>query len=111
MISPIPLRATRSAFVLSALAAAALLALQGCSADDPLEPPPEPEQPSSDEPSMPSGAASSEVIFSRVFYKDVDDLQRIADELDVLEEADRQAGWVGVLLSPEQYDDLIADGY
>ncbi len=60
---------------------------------------------------MPSGAASNEVIFSRVFYKDVDDLQRIADELDVLEEADRQAGWVGVLLSPEQYDDLIADGY
>ncbi|HWO24305.1 MAG TPA: M14 family metallopeptidase [Kofleriaceae bacterium] len=59
----------------------------------------------------PGPPSSNEVIFSRVYYKDVDDLQRIAEELDVLEEADRQAGWVGVLLSPDQYDDLLAQGY
>jgi murein tripeptide amidase MpaA len=58
-----------------------------------------------------SGSVGGEVIFSHVYYKDEGDLQRMVEELDVLEEADRQAGWVGVLLSPEQYDELIAGGY
>jgi carboxypeptidase T len=94
----------------SALAAAVLFVLAGCSGDEPVEAPPDP--PAADEPSpAPGGGRSSEVIFSRVYYKDVEDLQRIADELDVLEEADRQAGWVGVLLTPDQYDELIAGGY
>jgi carboxypeptidase T len=100
---------TRSRSALAPLALFAL-ALFGCSADDPLEPPP-PADPAPDEPSASPGAASHEVIFSRVYYKDVEDLQRIADELDALEEADRQAGWVGVLLSPEQYEELLAAGY
>ena len=64
-----------------------------------------------DEPSTDPAPPSQEIIFSRVYYKDVADLQRIAEELDVLEEADRQAGWVGVLLSPAQYDALLDDGY
>jgi hypothetical protein len=99
----------RSALVLPALASAALLALEGCAGGEPPELPPE--QPPPDEPSASPGAPDREVIFSRVYYQDVDDLQRIVDELDALEEADRQAGWVGVLLSPEQYDELIAAGY
>ncbi|HSJ99913.1 MAG TPA: M14 family zinc carboxypeptidase [Kofleriaceae bacterium] len=112
MISSGPVRATvRSALLLPALAASALLASGGCSADDPADPAPPPEQPDPDEPGADPGASRNEVIFARVYYKDVDDLQRIADELDALEEADRQAGWVGVLLSPEQYDELIAGGY
>jgi hypothetical protein len=93
----------------AALAVSALLAGEACSADEPGEPPtaPAPDEPGTD----PAGPASTEVIFSHVYYKDVEDLQRIAEELDVLEEADRQAGWVGVLLSPAQYDALLAEGY
>jgi carboxypeptidase T len=87
--------------------AIAFLVLEGCSAGDPPGPP---EDPGADDPGT-GNTSSHEVIFSRVYYQDVDDLQRIAEELDVLEEADRQAGWVGVLLSPDQYDELIAGGY
>ena len=98
----------RSTLALPALALA-LLVLDGCAGGDP--PGPSPDEPSPDEPSADPAPPSDEVIFSRVYYKDVDDLQRMAEELDVLEEADRQAGWVGVLLSPEQYDALLAEGY
>src|SRR5262249_53061932 len=85
----------------SALLALALL--QACSGDSPAAPLP----PGSVDP-IPS---PDDVIFAHVYYKDVEDLQRIAGELDALEEADRQAGWVGVLLSPDQYDEMIAAGY
>ena len=109
------LRATsRSALVLPALASAALFilvfVLEGCSSGDPPAPAP-PGVPDPGEPGESPGTASNEVIFSHVYYKDVDDLHRMVEELDVLEEADRQAGWVGVLLTPEQYDELIAGGY
>jgi len=80
----------------------ALALLQACSGDPPAAPPPVPVDPR---------PAPDEVLFAHVYYKDAEDLQRIADELDALEEADRQAGWVGVLLSPAEYDELIAAGY
>jgi carboxypeptidase T len=63
----------------------------------------------------PGAAASSapeEVIFAHVYYKDEADLAQMAEgSLDLLEEADRKAGWVGALLDQEQYDDLTARGY
>lgn len=103
---------SRSASALPACAALAVLLLEGC-AGDPSGPAPEPtpDEPSPGAPGPDPAPAHDEVIFSRVYYKDVADLQRIADELDVLEEADRQAGWVGVLLTPGQYDALLAEGY
>jgi hypothetical protein len=103
-------RISRSAFTAPALACLALLALPACAGDEPSAPA---DEPAPDEPSADPGptSPSPEVIFARVYYKDIADLQRIADELDVLEQADRQAGWVGVLLSPAQYDELLAAGY
>ena len=57
-------------------------------------------------------AASDEVIFAHVHYKDEADLKRmVAGPLDLLEEADRKAGWVGALLDQSQYVDLLAEGY
>jgi carboxypeptidase T len=85
--------------VVWACAAVTALALGGCSGDD---------DPVAAAPAAPD---SHEVLFSHVYYKDAADLQRLADQLDVLEEADRQAGWVGVLLSPAQYDAMVAEGY
>jgi carboxypeptidase T len=52
-----------------------------------------------------------EVIFARVYYKDVADLERMASALDLLESADRAAGWVDALLDPERYADLTERGY
>ena len=101
-------RRLRPARSLAALAVAALLTADGCSADEPGEPP---ATPGPDDPGAEPAPVSTEVIFSHVYYKDVEDLQRMVEELDVLEEADRQAGWVGVLLSPAQYDALLAQGY
>lgn len=101
---------SRSSLVLPALASCALLALAACSGEPPGVPP-APDEPAPDDPDAPAGSPGSRVLFTRVYYQDVDDLQRIAEELDVLEEADRKAGWVGVLLTPEQYDELIAAGY
>jgi len=98
----------RSSLVPTTFACLLVLVLEGCSGGEPTEPLPEP---SPGEPTTVPGEPSHEIIFSHVYYKDLDDLQRIADELDVLEEADRSAGWVGVLLSPAQYDELIAGGY
>ncbi len=54
---------------------------------------------------------AQEIIFARVYYKDVADLERMAEELDLLESADRSAGWVGAILDPERYDDLVERGY
>jgi hypothetical protein len=101
------LRTSPRPIVLASLASALLLALGGCESPGPAPDEPDPDEPGAD----PSPPSTNEVIFSRVYYKGVDDLQRIAEELDVLEEADRQAGWVGVLLSPAQYADLLAGGY
>lgn len=56
-------------------------------------------------------ALRDEVIFARIHYKDAADLQRMAAELDLLEHADRKAGWVDALLDPQRYDDLLARGY
>jgi carboxypeptidase T len=52
-----------------------------------------------------------EVIFARVFYKNEADLARMTVDLDLLETADRDAGWVGALLDPTRYEALLAQGY
>ncbi len=59
----------------------------------------------------PDALAAREIIFARVHYRDAADLERMAAELDLLESADRNAGWVGALLDPGQYEDLLAQGY
>ncbi|APR85592.1 peptidase M14, carboxypeptidase A [Minicystis rosea] len=57
-------------------------------------------------------AAPEEVIFAHVYYKGEADLRRMTEgSLDLLEHADRKAGWVGALLDQAQYDDLRAQGY
>lgn len=104
-----PSRRLGPAPALAALAVSALLTAEACSAEEPADPTPTPVDPAPT-PGDPT-AASAEILFSHVYYKDEADLQRIAEELDVLEEADRQAGWVGVLLSQAQHDALLAQGY
>jgi murein tripeptide amidase MpaA len=52
-----------------------------------------------------------EVLFARIHYRDSANLALLAEEVDLLETADRDAGWVGALLDPAQYDDLVARGY
>lgn len=56
-------------------------------------------------------AAPSPVLVSRVYPHDVVDRDRLAAELDVLEQADPVAGWIGALLSPEERDELGFQGY
>ncbi|WP_437785777.1 M14 family metallopeptidase [Sorangium sp. So ce1097] len=65
-------------------------------------------------PSGPAAPAASpeEVIFARVYYKDDADIDRLAEEgFDLLEHADRKAGWVEALLDEQQVEDLLSDGY
>ncbi len=58
-----------------------------------------------------STPGAHDIIFARIHYHDADDLQRLAAELDLLENADRKAGWVEALLDFDGYQGLLARGY
>jgi carboxypeptidase T len=101
--------ARRALLRVSSFVLAACAVLAGCSDAAELGDPQASEQ--SNLASQGATLKKDEVIFAHVYYKDEADLERIVEEYDALEDADRDAGWVAVLLDPKQYDDLRKDGY
>lgn len=95
----------RSYLALSGLFLAACLGAAACSGE------PAPDPVVSDAPETPESPSAPEVIFARVHYADAADLARLAADLDLLEHADRKAGWVDALLDPASHDELVARGY
>lgn len=76
--------------------------------DPPAEPGPgEPEGPEVG----PQGGIPRKTLLVHLYYETDENLARFSEELDLLEHADRDTGYVDALIGPETYDSLQAEGF